>query len=317
MEQEIEKITAEQLVEMVMRTTALVMTEAGFKDFVKKGMAGAGIVAALAGAGSLQSCEKSRYEPNWNTEVLSWDQRIEHTWNLHNERGDWENIEDGVGFCFWCGTRCANSGGGWTVCVVFKDKSTGQFILPQDAKRPNDKGLDNEYTTDRIDTRGLESCGGGTCGTPTNENKTTHNMKLTQKQIDEAVAKATTMAIQEAQAAGLSKEEISVAAQKVVNEGLNEYYHGDDVNIQLSNQENEVIAEAEGLLEQLSQLAKRAQSIDWDAVAGGDENFDRASRGNAMWRLGHVLSQARLNLVHAIRDVKHEPSPYAHPSYDE
>lgn len=142
-------------------------------------------------------------------------------------------------------------------------------------------------------------------------------MKLTQKQIDEAVAKATTMAIQEAQAAGLSKEEISVAAQKVVNEGLNEYYHGEDVNIQLSNQENEVVAEAESLLEQLSQLAKRAQSIDWDAVAGGDENFDRASRGNAMWRLGHVLSQARLNLVHAIRDVKHEPSPYAHPAYDE
>ena len=63
-------------------------------------------------------------------------------------------------------------------------------------------------------------------------------------------------------------------------------------------------------------LHDEARAIE-DLVSQLDENFDRASRGNAMWRLGHVLSQARLNLVHAIRDVKHEPSPYAHPSYDE
>ena len=46
----------------------------------------------------------------------------------------------------------------------------------------------------------------------TNENKTTHNMKLTQEQIDEAIAKATQIAVQEAFEAGLTKEDIAQQA---------------------------------------------------------------------------------------------------------
>ena len=98
---------------------------------------------------------------------------------------------------------------------------------------------------------------------------------------------------------------------------MNEYYLGDDVNIQLSEQENEVVKEAEALIGQLSQLAKKANKIEWTAISGGDENFDSASRSNAMWHLGKALEDARINIVHAIRNVKHEPSPYASHYYDD
>ena len=284
MSKEVNTLTETQLVGMAKK-----IIEESWKDMVKKGVVGASMVGMLAGSGAMQSCRgTSHFDQQWSTEVLTWDQRIEKTWQLHDERGDWEGIEDGVGFCFWCGTRCANSGGGWTVCVVFKDKSTGEFIWPQENKRPNDQGLDNEYTSDRIDTNGLTPCGSNsTCGaTPdTNEEKQRINMQIKESQLAEALV-------------------------EVAKRVMKEYYHGDDINIQLSQQEQEIVSAAEQLAAQMTQMGNKAKALDWNTISGGNENFDQASRSNAMWKLGNEMEKGAIAIRHAIRDVKHEPSPY-------
>lgn len=213
MSKEVNTLTEAQLVGMARK-----IVEESWKDMVKKGVVGASMLGMLAGSGAMQSCRgTSHFDPQWSTEVLTWDQRIEKTWQLHDERGDWEGIEDGVGFCFWCGTRCANSGGGWTVCVVFKDKSTGEFIWPQENKRPNDQGLDNEYTSDRIDTNGLTPCGSNsTCGTTpnTNEEKQRINMQIKESQLAEALVEIAKRVMKEAEEQGVQLDELSPATMR-------------------------------------------------------------------------------------------------------
>lgn len=108
----------------------------------------------------------------------------------------------------------------------------------------------------------------------------------------------------------ITESQLAEALVEVAKRVMKEYYHGDDINIQLSQQEQEIVSAAEQLAAQMTQMSQKAQSLEWDAIAGGDENFDRSSRSNAMWRLGHAIQQGAVAIRHAIRDVKHEPSPY-------
>lgn len=119
-----------------------------------KALAGLGLAATLTTMPSCNYHSSLKSDP-FETEYRTTTENRDYVWDYHYDNGDWEDIEDGVGFCYWCGTRCAKNGGGWTVCVVFKDKSYGDFILPAGSKRPNAQCKDNEYTTDRIDTRNL------------------------------------------------------------------------------------------------------------------------------------------------------------------
>ena len=131
-----------------------------------RALAGLGLAATLA---TSPGCSYfSHYEPDWEHKgPYTAQEKMEKTWNTHNERGDWENIEPGVGFIYDCLTRCANSGGGWKIYVIFADKSTGVFILPQECREylygrymPNCNCYENENTTDRVNTNGLERIGG-------------------------------------------------------------------------------------------------------------------------------------------------------------
>lgn len=128
-------------------------------------LAGLGLASMLAL--TTPSCSYvERNEPNvhWEHEgPYSAQEKMDKTWNNHQKRGDWNNIEQGVGFIYDIYSRCAKSGGGWDVCVIFADKTTGRFILPQECRKylngryvPNCNCFENENTTDRINTNGLQ-----------------------------------------------------------------------------------------------------------------------------------------------------------------
>jgi hypothetical protein len=144
----------EQIIKEAIKTTITKEMLNGGK--MSRFLGGLGLGAALSLG--LPSCHhlSSGYEENWETVYRTTEENREYVWQFHYDNGDWETTPSGVGYCYWSGTRCANSGGGYTVCVVFKDKSYGTFILPQDAKMPNHQCKNTQYTTDRIDTNGLQ-----------------------------------------------------------------------------------------------------------------------------------------------------------------
>ena len=87
--------------------------------------------------------------------------------------------------------------------IDVKDYGTGDIII----MRMNNKTWQWEPI---VDTRNIK------------ENKTQYNMALTEKQIDEAIVKATLMTIDEAKAAGLTEEQIEAEAQRIIKDGWSE-----------------------------------------------------------------------------------------------
>lgn len=108
----------------------------------------------------------------------------------------------------------------------------------------------------------------------------------------------------------IKESQLAEALVEVAKRVMKEYYQGDDINIQLSQQEQEIVSAAEQLAAQMTQIGNKAKTLDWNTISGGDENFDHASRSNAMWKLGNEMEKGAIAIRHAIRDVKHEPSPY-------
>lgn len=177
------KITEAKLREMIKQS----LNEQLEEGKIGRALAGLGLAATLAT--STPSCSYfNHYEPNWEQEgPRSEQEKMGKTWNTHEERGDWDNIKPGVGFIYDCYTRCANSGGGWNIHVIFKDKTTGKFILPQECQEylygryvPNCNCFENEKTTDRVDTNGLQRLSGSE-NTTVFENKQTTNINKNMK----------------------------------------------------------------------------------------------------------------------------------------
>lgn len=180
-----------------------------------RAMAGLGLAATIATA---PACSHfNHYEPQWeHVGPYSEQEKQEKTWNTHAERGDWNEIEPGVGFIYDCYTRCANNGGGWTIHVIFSDKSTGKFILPQECQQylygrymPNCNCFENENTTDRVNTNSLQRVNG-------NENVTVfeskqhmydegywkHNKNMKQDKLVEAIKNSIKQVLNEGPGAG-------------------------------------------------------------------------------------------------------------------
>ena len=191
------KITKDKLAEMILKSLNEQVEEGKFG----RALAGLGLAATLAT--SMPSCGYiNRNEPDmhWTHEgPYSEQEKQEKTWNTHNERGDWENVEPGVGFIYDCYTRCANSGGGWTIHVIFADKSTGKFILPQECREyldgrymPNCNCFENENTTDRVNTNGLQRLDGSENVTylEENTNKNMKTIKLKESKLRDMIREA-------------------------------------------------------------------------------------------------------------------------------
>ena len=177
------KITEAKLREMVKQSLSEQLEEGKFG----RALAGLGLAATLATAPGCGYIERNNPHVHWEHEgPYSTQEKMDKTWNTHQERGDWNNIEPGVGFIYDCYTRCANNGGGWTIHVIFADKSTGKFILPQECREylfgrymPNCNCFENENTTDMVNTNGLQRLGGS-------ENTTVFENKLV-KMIKESI----------------------------------------------------------------------------------------------------------------------------------
>lgn len=196
------KISDEQLKEIIRETLEKQINESA------AGKVGALGLAAALGLGALnQSCTPqnepepytTNYEPHWTHEgPYTQEEMREKTWNTHNERGDWDNVENGEGYIYQCKTRC---GGGWKVWVIFADKSTGLFFLPQECREylygryyPNANCFENANSTDHINTNGLERLDNNSQNNAQSqdddttmyleENKT---VKLTESQLGEIV----------------------------------------------------------------------------------------------------------------------------------
>ena len=194
------KVTKDKLTEMILKS----LNEQVEEGKLGRALAGLGLAATMAT--SMPSCSyfdnapTSHYEPHWEHEgPYSEQEKQEKTWNTHNERGDWENVEPGVGFIYDCYTRCANSGGGWTIHVIFADKSTGKFILPQECREyldgrymPNCNCFENENTTDRVNTNGLQRLDGNENVTylEENTNKNMKTIKLKESKLRDMIREA-------------------------------------------------------------------------------------------------------------------------------
>jgi Fe-S cluster biosynthesis and repair protein YggX len=209
------KITEAKLREMIKQS----LNEQLEEGKIGRTLAGLGLAATLAT--SMPSCSYfNHYEPNWEQEgPRSEQEKMGKTWNTHEERGDWDNIEPGVGFIYDCYTRCANSGGGWNIHVIFKDKTTGKFILPQECQEylcgryvPNCNCFENEKTTDRVDTNGLQRLSGSENTTVFENKQNTNISKNTKKQ---------TIKLNESQLRNIIRESV----QKILKEEYEDYYN--------------------------------------------------------------------------------------------
>lgn len=237
------KITEAKLREMIKQS----LNEQLEEGKIGRALTGLGLAATLAT--SMPSCSYfNHYEPHWEQEgPRSEQEKMTKTWNTHEERGDWDNIKPGVGFIYDCYTRCANSGGGWNIHVIFKDKTTGKFILPQECQEylygryvPNCNCFENEKTTDRVDTNGLQRLSGSE-NTTVFENKIRHIMK---KQ---------TIKLNESQLRNIIKESI----KKVLNETSYDLAR----RAHKANSEQLLRASQEGDAERYAKLKKRQNSL--------------------------------------------------------